>query len=83
MADGRDVLFFPCNRSLVDSFKLFDAGIVFMSWVHQWPDMERKMGYFPAAKQITPEEFPNPMAEFLFTERKFMNSGVSIGYAGM
>ena len=33
-----DVLFFPCNRSMIDSFKAYNAGVLLMAVSHQFPD---------------------------------------------
>ena len=62
--DGNDVAFFPCNRSIADSFRLLNASIAFMGVAHQHPDYHL-MELFPKVRPVTPYPFPSALSEFL------------------
>ena len=35
-------IFFPCNRSLVETFRLYNASVLLMAVTHQFPQPEKQ-----------------------------------------
>ena len=71
--DGNDVVFFPCNRSIAESFRLLDASIAFMGVAHQHPDYHI-MELFPKVQPVTPHPFPSALSEFLAGANRYRSS---------